>query len=51
VYFLRENLAEAKTMADDDETKTMSTREKLIGLALASPIFLALALIVGLVTQ
>jgi hypothetical protein len=38
-------------MADDDETKTLSTREKVIGLALASPIFLALALIVGLIAQ
>jgi hypothetical protein len=38
-------------MADDDETRTLSTREKLIGLALASPIFLALALIVGLIAE
>jgi len=38
-----------KTMSDDDETKTLSTIEKVIGLALASPIFLALALMVGLI--
>ena len=33
-------------MADDDETKTLSTRERLIGLALASPLLLVLALLI-----
>jgi hypothetical protein len=48
--FLRDNPAEGKTMADEDETRHLSIREMLIGAALAaSPLLLVLAFIAEII--